>query len=318
MTLRMAVTGISGDVGRGAYEGLRRNPRDAEPIWLLGLDAGGRPDGLPLMDGFVQLPTVADPGYLEALLAALQSHQIEVLLPGIDSEIRLLSRARDRLAEIRAKVVLAPSELVEAADDKLLTAGFLASRGIGAPETRDTESPIDFDFPIVAKPRRGHGSQGVVTLDNKEALCHFLSAHPRDYCLQRFIQGPEFTIGFLYSSEGVMNDAIAMERTLENGRTICAKVVDGPEMMKFVEEFGQKISGVGAINAQLRWDGQRGPMVFELNARLSGSTEMRVAVGFNDPLRLAQHFGRGTPIDPARPRKAIVRRSGQELRVDQS
>ena len=56
------------------------------------------------------------------------------------------------------------------------------------------------------------------------------------------------------------------------------------------------------MDAQLRWDDNDGPLVFEINARLSGSTEMRVAIGCNDPLRLVRHFGRGDPIARACPR----------------
>jgi hypothetical protein len=43
---------------------------------------------------------------------------------------------------------------------------------------------------------------------------------------------------------------------------------------------------------------------------------MRVAVGFNDPLRLVHHFARGAPIVRARPQKATIRRLGAELQVD--
>jgi carbamoyl-phosphate synthase large subunit len=316
MTIRVAITGISGDVGRGAHEGLRQNPPGAEPIWLLGLDSGAEPLGVSEIDEFIRLPLVQEAGYVDALLAAMQAHKIDVLLPGIDSEILLLSRARDRLSMSGTTVVLAPSELVEAADDKLLTARFLSARGIRAPQTWDAASPRKMHFPIVAKPRRGHGSRGISILPDQETLQTFLDSQPENYCLQRHVEGPEITVGFLYSVEGAMVDAVAMERTLEEGRTIRAKVVDDPEMLAFMVDFGKKIAGVGAVNAQLRWDAKQGPMVFEVNARLSGSTEMRVAIGFNDPLRLVQHFGRGVPIVPTQPRKAVVHRSRAGIRVE--
>jgi carbamoyl-phosphate synthase large subunit len=316
MTLRVAITGVSGDVGRGAIQGLRENPPDAEPIWLLGLDAAADPPSGCLLDGFVQLPLVKDAGYVDALIATLQLHEIDVLLPGIDSEILTLSTARQRLRSTATRIVIAPSELVEAADDKLLTANYLSSRGIGAPATCDAESPTHIVFPLVAKPRRGHASRGIAILPDQHALQAFLATRPENYCLQRHIEGPEITVGFLYDSAGVMRDAIAMERTLENGRTIRARVSDDLPILQFVEDFGRKVSGVGAINAQLRWHEQDGPMVFEINARLSGSTEMRVAAGFNDPLRLARHFGRGTPIARAQPRKVTVYRSGTDLSVE--
>jgi carbamoyl-phosphate synthase large subunit len=315
VTLRVAITGVSGDVGRGAILGLQANPADAEPIWILGLDAISDFPSKRFLDCFVRLPLVKDGGYVDALYAALEAHKIDVLLAGIDSEISLLSAARHSLPTA-TKVPLAPSKLVEAADDKLLTAKFLSSCGIGAPVTCGAEAPVDIGLPVVAKPRRGHGSRGVTVLYDQETLQAFLKTRPQNYCLQRYIEGREITVGFLYDSAGVMRDAIAMERTLEGGRTVRAKVLDDLSILQFMEEFGRKVPGIGAINAQLRWHEHEGPMVFEINARLSGSTEMRVAVGFNDPLRLAQHFGRGMPITRAQRFRALVRRLGADLSVE--
>jgi len=316
MALRVGITGVSGDVGRGAILGLRRNRPSDEPIHLIGLDAGTKPLELGSLGSFVQLPRVADAGYVEALISTLQAYKIDVLLPGIDSEIRILSAARKRLAVANTKIVLAPEELVEAADDKLATARFLSRRGINVPPTKDAQSPDDIGFPLVAKPRQGHGSRGIAILRDSQALQDFLKTRPRNYCFQRLVDGPEITVGFLYDSQGVMRDAIAMERVLQDGRTVQGRVLDGSEIAEFIEDFGRKILCLGAVNAQLRWDKHEGPMVFEINARLSGSTEMRVAVGFNDPLRLALHFGRGLPIARARTSKATVRRVGGKLLVE--
>lgn len=314
MTLRVAITGVSGDAGRGAVAGLRRNPPGAEPIWVLGLDASAHVEAD--VDDCVQLPLIREAGYPDALKAALSRHQIEVLLPCIDGEIAILSAARGLLAQTGCNVVLAPRELVEAAEDKLLTARFLSARGIGAPDTWETAAADELAFPVIAKPRSGHGSEGVQILPDRAALREFIVVPPQNYCFQQYVAGPEFTVGFLYDAHGVMQDAVAMERTLEEGRTVRACVVDNPEMRQFISTFGERIPGVGAVNAQLRWDDDEGPLVFEINARLSGSTEMRVAIGCNDPLRLAQHFGRGEPITRARPQIATVHRRGSDLQVD--
>jgi carbamoyl-phosphate synthase large subunit len=315
MTLRVAITGVSGDVGRGAILGLRENPTDAEPIWILGLDAAADIPSKRFLDQFVSLPPVKDADYVDALSAALEVHQIDVLLAGIDSEISLLSAARHRLPT-GTKVPLAPGKLVVTADDKLLTAKFLTSCGIVTPLTCSADAPVDIGLPVVAKPRRGHGSRGVTVLHDQETLQAFLQTRPQNYCLQRYIEGREITVGFLYDSVGEMRDSIAMERTLEGGRTVRAQVLDDPSIRQFMEDFGRKVPGIGAINAQLRWHEPNEPTVFEINARLSGSTEMRIAVGFNDPLRLAQHFGRGIPITRAQPSRALVRRVGTDLLVE--
>jgi len=308
MTIRVAVTGISGDVGLGAIRGLRAETGYSEDIWILGLDVDGDCRVRHMVEGFATLPHVSDPHYIDALAAQLRAHAIDILLPGIDSEIMVLSRARERFAGGPVRIAIATPDLVEAADDKLATTRYLRARKIGAPETCDASNPADLGFPIIAKPRRGNGSKGVLLLRDAESLDSFLTEARPGYCLQEYIDGPEITVGFLYDWNGIFCDAIAMERTLAEGRTVRATVTRVSEILRFIEDFGDRVRSAGAVNAQLRISPARGVQVFEINARLSGSTAMRVAVGFNDPLRIVHHLARGEPMKPATVRQATVYR----------
>jgi carbamoyl-phosphate synthase large subunit len=315
LTIRVAITGVSGDVGLGAIRGLRTADGAQNDIWLLGLDASEDCPGRHMVDAFAKLPLVADPEYLDALKTELRAHAVDVLLPGIDPEIILLSRARDRFAKGKTRIALAPADLIEAADDKLVTSSFVVSRGLNAPATCDADCPQDLGFPVVAKPRRGRSSRGVLILEDKESLEAFLDQRRTDYCLQRYVKGLEITVGLLYDWNGNLADAIAMERTLDCGRTVRASVTKSKEILRFIEDFGEKIKGAGAINAQVRLDPDAGPQIFEINARLSGSTAMRVAIGFNDPLRIVMHLARGAAIERSRVLDATVYRLPSELVV---
>lgn len=306
--MRVGVTGASGDVGMGTLRALRAAAAEGE-LELVAFDRDLDRVPPPLADEIVALPPVGEVGYVDRLVTVLHERRVEVLLPCIDAEIVVLSRARDRLAAGGTVVVLAPEELVEAADDKLATAAFLGERGVPAAATWDASAPPAAPrLPIVAKPRRGHGSEGVRILADAAALEDLLADRPEGYCLQEFVGGAELTVGFLYDRDGVCRDALALRREVAGGRTIRAEVADEPEVRAFVEHFGRAVAGVGAVNAQLRIDPDRGPLVFEVNARLSGSTSMRAALGFNDPIRLVRHFGRGEPIAPAAVRRGTVYR----------
>lgn len=313
MSIRVAITGISGDVGLGAIRGLRATQGLEDGIWILGMDSGDDCAGRHMVDAFARLPMVSEPHYPDALVSQLRANDVDVLLPGIDSEIVLLSRQRQLFETAGIKVALAPADLIEAADDKLATASYVRAHGLSAPPTCDAATPQDLEFPIVAKPRRGQGSKGVMILDDRRSLDAFLAERRPNYCLQRYVEGPEITVGFLYDWSGVLRDAIAMERTLENGRTVRGTVTRSPEILRFIDDFGARIAGAGAVNAQLRLHSQLGPQIFEINARLSGSTEMRVAVGFNDPLRIVRHLARGVPIERAPACDTTVYRVSAEL-----
>lgn len=315
MTIRVAITGISGDVGLGAIRGLRDGPHTQNDFWLLGLDANDDFPGRHMVHAFAKLPFVAAPEYVDALVEQLSAHHIDILLPGIDSEIIVLSRARARLAQCKTRIALAPPELIEAADDKLATAAYVLAHGLKAPATCDADLPQDLRFPVVAKPRRGQASDGVFLLKDAVSLKAFLNQRRSGYCLQEYIEGPEITVGFLYDWNGVCKDAVAMERVLHCGRTTRAAVTKSPEILRFIDDFGTKIKGAGAINVQLRLPHHSGPHVFEINARLSGSTAMRIAVGFNDPLRIVNHLARGAPIERSIVQDATIYRVSTELVV---
>jgi carbamoylphosphate synthase large subunit len=152
-------------------------------------------------------------------------------------------------------------------------------------------------------------------LPDQRSLDAFLKERRSGYCLQRYLDGPEFTVGFLYDSNGKLCDAIAMERTLRGGCTVRGSVVRSQVIKQFMDEFGSRVRGVGSVNAQLRVDSEIGPAVFEINARLSGSTAMRTVVGFNDPIRLVRHFARNEPIAKAKVSDATVYRYLTELVV---
>jgi|SRR6185312_1021244 len=316
MTLRIAVTGISGDVGLGTIQGLRARSERTEEKSILGLDADPDCAARHLCDDFVQLPTVSDEQYVAKLLQAIEERAIEVLLPGIDSEIPVLSRSRSVLARSRTHVVLAPHDLVEAADDKLATAAYLSERGVPVPHTCLADCGVKIELPVIAKPRHGHGSRGICLLRTDLELRDFCRSDIADYCLQQYIEGPELTVGFLYDRDCLMQDVLAMERVLRDGRTVMGRVVTDKPLLREIEDIGQRIPGMGAVNVQLRIQPGVGPVVFEINPRLSGSTGMRVAVGFNDPLRLAEHFARGVPIMKALVRPATIYRYSNDLVLD--
>jgi carbamoyl-phosphate synthase large subunit len=313
--MRVAITGVSGDVGRGAVIGLTvpaaRELLGASP-WILGLDSSEDCPAYRLVDTHERMPPVRDEGYVDHLVSVLRGHRIDLLLPGIDPEIAILSRARARLSQSGTAVVLAPEDLVEAADDKLATASFLEARQIAFARTWAAETGAAVSPPLVAKPRQGNASVGVTLLPDETALQTFRRRAPSGYCLQELLEGPEITVGLLYDRAGILRDALAMERTLVDGRTARARTVDTPALRRFIDDFGGRVRGIGAVNVQLRDDPRRGPVAFEVNARLSGSTELRVALGFNDPLRIVRHFLTGAPIERASIRSGtIVRRDGQ-------
>ena len=319
--VRVAVSGVSGDVGLGTVRALREPfPAPAIDVWLLGLDSDDECPAFALCDAHQQLPRVDDPAYVDRLIKVLNDHRIATYFPGVDSEVPLLAHHREAIeVATGTTLVIAPRELVDAAADKLLTADYLAAHGLPSPQTWDVSDSTAVahalkTLPLIAKPRVGQGSRGVHLLETDQDVEAFLATNPDGYVLQEYIEGPEITVGILTDECGALVDHIAMERSLEDGRTVRGSVIVDARVDALVHDFVSRVPCAWAVNLQLRLHPERGPMVFEINARLSGSTGMRVAVGFNDPARILERVHAAGPMAKARVPRTVTVRRGEPLR----
>jgi D-alanine-D-alanine ligase-like ATP-grasp enzyme len=98
---------------------------------------------------------------------------------------------------------------VDLYDDKWTTNNLLKANGLSIPRsvmiTREnvTEYQLDFPFPVVAKPIRGRGSQGVSVVKNAEELTKILAEmfHSQNYgealYVEEFLPGQEITISVM-------------------------------------------------------------------------------------------------------------------------
>ncbi len=109
-------------------------------------------------------------------------------------------------------------ESVDIFDDKMYTNTLLKSNNIPIPETtlitKDgyKKQSIEFTFPIVLKPIRGRGSQGVVKIENKNELTEKLSNlfskenYGNAVYIEEYLTGQEITITVMPKGEYQINN----------------------------------------------------------------------------------------------------------------
>lgn len=309
------VTGAGALLGQGIIKALRSAPSVGR---IVAADLSPTAVGLWVADRAYLLPRYDAPDYVGALAKIAAKERVHAILCGTDLEVGTLARARARLEhETGAKVVVSGVETVAIADDKWRTATFLRDHGFDAPRSAlpdDAERLAgDVGFPLVVKPRFGAGSVGLSVVRDRDALGRSLG---EGMVVQEYL-GPddqEFTCGTLVF-EGTTRAATALRRTLRHGNTHTAEANGHDEVAAYAAEVAARLPDAhGPVNLQLRVT-PRGPVVFEINARFSGTTPLRAELGYNEVEVVLRHLIEGVPVPPAQLRRGLVLRWTAEVVV---
>jgi len=244
------------------------------------------------------VPLSNDPGYLDEIDKICEAEQVRVVVPTIDDELELFARARERFAARGVTVVISSPETTATCNDKLHTSDWLLARGIAAaatwvPSTLPSPPPL----PLFVKPRIGRGSIGAYPVRTTREL-EFFSSYVPDPVVQRFLDGPEFTIDVLCDFAGRPLSVVPRQRVV-----IRAGVIDrgrtsrDPALIALGVACAEALPFVGPVNIQCRVvDGV--PTVFEINPRFSGGIPLTIAAGADFP-RMVLALALGHTVHPA-------------------
>lgn len=315
------VTGAGALLGQGILRSLRLADR---PLRIITADPDPRASGHWLGDMAAVIPFASDPGYLARVEDVLAREQVDVVLVGTDMELAVFAVARDRLErEHGVRVVVCPPDVVEIADDKWLTARFLAGHDFPAPRSalssdRDAVFRLaeEVGLPLFAKPRRGARSVGARVIRTLAALAA-VCAEETSLVVQELLpeKDGEYTAGSLVLDR-TCHGVVVLRRDLREGNTFRAyREPSCSRFDHFVARVGEALGAYGPCNFQFRLrDGE--PVVFEINARFSGTTPIRAIFGFNEVGALLDYLIDGTPVPAPRLRDGIVLRTTGDLFVE--
>jgi carbamoyl-phosphate synthase large subunit len=168
----------------------------------------------------------------------------------------------------------------------------LKRENIPCPESALPEDKDEFiervGFPIVVKPREGHGSIHFNIANDPEELQFAISRIKKsnlEPLLQEFLRGDdsEFTTGVTLDKTGSgVQSSIAMRRILKHGQTYKAFIEDYPKVRETAEQAALRFGAEGPINAQSRI-AEGLSKIFEINPRFSASCPIRAIAGVNEP-----------------------------------
>lgn len=292
--LNVLVIGVGGNVSQGILKALQISNLDCRVIGA-GVDAASL--GVYTTDCSYLCPYAHDSQFLSWLIEVCLAEKVDVILSGVEQVLVVLAEHATKIkADTGAIAIVSDPAKLRIAQDKYQTCQWLESHGCNFPayalaeDQRGVEKLVQrFGFSLLAKPRFGKGSAGILEVRDIKTLNWAMQQ--KDYVIQEYLgdSKSEFTVGCFSGSKGQSYGAIVMRRELLNGTTALAEVGEFPEVRAEALRIVEQIQPMGPCNFQLRM-ANGVPTCFEINMRFSGTTPMRARFGFNEVKASLEHY----------------------------
>jgi carbamoyl-phosphate synthase large subunit len=226
-------------------------------------------------DAAFEVPPSRSEGFIERTMEICEREGIDLVIPTIDPELLLFSRALSEFNRRGTLVAVADERIVRMARNKLETAHFLAACGVPAPETYMLEDYVtrteERRLPVIVKPIDGSCSKGIKILRTLEEV-RAVSVDRQSQIVQDYWEGKEYTVNCFFDSKGDLRVAVPHLRYEIRAGEVSKGITEKHEgLMEVANRLGNHIEGAfGGIcfQAIVRPDGKL--VVFEINARFGG------------------------------------------------
>jgi carbamoyl-phosphate synthase large subunit len=243
------------------------------------------------------VPRIDDPGYVPALAELCAEHGVGAVIPLTDLDIEVLAQAR-AAGELPAFVP--DPEIARATYDKYETHLLLERLGLPSPPTSLPGEPVA-SYPVMVKPRRGSGARSIHLARDAREAAFFVGYVDEPAMVQRWMDGPEFSVDCLSDLDGRCLNAIP--RTMlesRGGESIKGTALADPELVELGRRVVEALGVRGPCTVQAFRDREIGLGITDVNTRFGGAfpAPMYAALPGRTYPELIVRMARGEPIEP--------------------
>jgi carbamoyl-phosphate synthase large subunit len=266
---------------------------------LIATDVSSASPACHVADVAEMVPPAGRIEYIPSLLNLVKKHNVSLLLPMTDLDIRSLARQRAKFEAVGCSVMIGNEESIKLCRNKAAFQDILLAAGLATIKTMTLEEfRADPFYPCFVKPLRGSASVGTGLIENDQELKAHVATFGEFLIVQEYVPGQEFTIDVFRSRDGTVHCIVPRLRMvirsgeIEKGITVRDKRV--------IEDTA-KLSGLlgdvwGVFCCQCRCEKDGRPRFFEVNPRFGGGAPLSIAAGANLPRYVLQEV-LGLPID---------------------
>ncbi len=247
----------------------------------------------------------SDPDVVDDIRRVMREKECSIVVPFVDGAVAVAADVAAGQNDIFAPC--SSAGLSQSMFDKVLAAGQFDKAGIPTPRTY---APGD-SFPLIAKPRTGSASKGIVKLCDEASLSAL--ENPQDYIIQEFIENAEeYTVDCYVS---VLTGEICavvprVRMAVEGGEVVRTMTVDNPALVALSRHTLSALGLRGAVTLQFICDRTRPErmLLMEINPRLGGGAVCAIHAGA-DLAEMILSESTGIPAKPSayRPLTEIFR-----------
>ena len=229
-------------------------------------------------------PRVLDAGFVDFLSDLCERENIGLVIPTIDTELKILAENADAFADAGTNLIISNSDLISSCYDKRLTGAVFDKLDIGTPQIYDKSSII---FPCFAKPFDGSSGVGALQIDCAEDITPAMHADERMMFMELIDHKAyhEYTVDSYFDKHGSLKSMVPRLRIATRAGEIAKGVTRRGELSEWLFSRLARLSGArGCMTVQLFFNAEAHDFkAIEINPRFGGGYPLSYAAGANFP-----------------------------------
>jgi len=292
--MTIMVTGAGAIIGYGVLRSLRATRPDFK---LIAADLFPDAVGQNWSDVFEVAPLTSSAVYNSWLRDCIKRHSVDLLIPGIEQDVFHYANATELFSGVSVCPVINRVGLINLCRDKWYMHESLREAGHESRIPTRLSGEFDelkneFGLPFLLKPRTGYASKGIARIFSREDFFVLKNKLGSELMAQPIVgsENEEYTVGVFGDGQGSVCASITLQRKLSReGATSKAFVRKISELDRVVSELCSMFRPKGPTNMQFRQAEGRWYLL-EINPRISSSTSLRAAFGYNEADMCVQHY----------------------------
>lgn len=242
-------------------------------------------------DQSFKVSRVTSKGYIDELLNICLNNNTKVIIPTIDTELKVLSENRELFSKKGIQIVVSDLQLVLKCRNKRQIHSFFDEIRFNRAQEFEKNNIV---YPAFVKPIDGSRSIGTYLLNSELDLTEGLLDNPKNMFLEYFspLEYNEFTVDIYFNKQSKIISIVPRQRIFVRDGEVNKACTRKNEIVSFVKEKFKDIIGFrGCVTLQVFKHKKQNKIIgIEINPRFGGGYPLSYLSGANFPRWIIQEY----------------------------